>query len=329
MRPARTALYETADPFVVNLCRFAQEGGYRRLVVVLQSKEPLDRIMAGRYREECVARKIQLTLLEDAYRRPTRYEQSLRIPESLEPDTLVVRLRLFRTNLDTIFHTKKGGHRALGIYQERSGDRDVRLPPTSDDPLAGKYDPTLPFPNLVYKMERDMGRGIVFLKASSLENARELVTRQIDRIRPTKLSARVYSSAYHLFEDERGVFAAVHRRPASGRTASLLRPRSRPPDARWSTISVCASDGLHDACSPGVARRNRAGPCALLLGRRCGQRPIRFASPGGGARRREGRSRRRTGPLPRPRSTASRRIPRNEPRDAAGYPSSRADVRPR
>jgi hypothetical protein len=206
MRPARTALYEKEDPFVVNLCRFAQEGGYRRLVVVLQSKEPLDRVMAGRYEKESAARKIQLTLLEDAYRRPSRYEQTLRMPESLEPDTLVVRLRLFRTNLDTVFHSKKGGHRALGIYQQRSGDRDVGLPPTSDEPLAGRYDATQPFPNVVYKMERDMGTGIAFLKASSLEHARELVIREIERRQPTGLSARLYARAYNLGEDPRGVF---------------------------------------------------------------------------------------------------------------------------
>jgi len=206
MRPARTALYTNEDPLVANLCRFAQGGGYRRLVVVLQSKEALGRVMAGRYQEESAARKIQLTLLEDKYRRPTRYEQTLRMPESLEPDTLVVRLRHFGTNLDTVFHTKKGAHRALRVYQERSGDRDVLLPPTSDDPVASEYDPTQPFPNLVYKMERDMGRGIVFLKASSLENARELVARGIERLRPAKLSTRVYLGAYNLFEDSRGVF---------------------------------------------------------------------------------------------------------------------------
>ena len=39
IRPARTALYEKDDPFVVNLCRFAQEGGYRRLVVVLPNNQ--------------------------------------------------------------------------------------------------------------------------------------------------------------------------------------------------------------------------------------------------------------------------------------------------
>jgi hypothetical protein len=207
IRPARSALYETDDPFVVNLCRFAQEGGYRRLVVVWPRDQRVDRIMAGRHGKEAAARKIQLTLLEDAYRRRSRYDQTFRVPESLEPDTLVVRMKLYQTNLDGIFHNKRGSHRALGIYQERSGDRDVRLPPTSDDPVASQYDPRQPFPNLVYKMpERDRGTGIVFLKAPSLKNARELVTRGIEQRRPAKLSDRLNERASQLFDDHRGIF---------------------------------------------------------------------------------------------------------------------------
>ena len=70
IRAARTALYEKDDPFVVNLCRFAQEGRYRRLVVVLTNNQAVDPVMAGRWEQECAARKIRLTLLENAYMRP-------------------------------------------------------------------------------------------------------------------------------------------------------------------------------------------------------------------------------------------------------------------
>jgi len=207
VRPARTALYEKDDPFVVNLCRFAQEGRYRRLIVVLPNNQRIDPIMAGRYDKECAARGIRLTLLENAYMPRSHHDQTFRVPESLEPDTLVVRLKLYGTNLDGVLHSKKGTQRALRIYQERSGDRDVRLAPTSDDPLAGDYDPTRPFPNLVYKMpDRDRGTGIVFLKASSVENARELVTREIERTEPDKWSERLSARASRLFDDQHGIF---------------------------------------------------------------------------------------------------------------------------
>jgi hypothetical protein len=206
IRPARTALYAKDDPFVVNLCRFAQEGGYRRLVIVLQNGQRVDPVMAGRYEEESAGRKIQLTILEDAYLTRSRYAQTYRVPESLDRDTLVVRMKYYRTNLDYVFHSKRGSHRALRIYQERSADRDVRLPTTSDDPVASEYDPRQPFPNLVYKMpERDRGTGVVFLKASSLGNARELVTRAIEQTRPAKLSDQLNVRVVNLFDDHRGL----------------------------------------------------------------------------------------------------------------------------
>jgi hypothetical protein len=207
IRPERTALYEKDDPFVVNLCGFAQEGGYRRLIVVLQNGQRVDPVMARRYEEESAARKMQLTLLEDSYLVPGRYPQTYRVPQSLDPDTLVVRMKNYRTNLDYVVHNKRGSHRALRIYQERSADRDVRLPLTSDDPVSSEYDPGQPFPNLVYKLpERDRKSGVVFLKASSLENARELVSRAVKQIRPTKLSDRLSERVSHLLDDTRGVF---------------------------------------------------------------------------------------------------------------------------
>ncbi len=206
VRPARTALYEKDDPLVVNLCRFAQEGGYRRLVVVMPNNQRADPTMAGRYEKESASWKIQLTLLDDAYLRRSRHDQTFRVPEPLEPDTLVVRMKLYRTNLDEVFHSKRGTHRALRIYQEQSADRDVRLPPISDDPTASPYDPRLPFPNLVYKTERDRGNGLVFLKASSLENARELVTREIEQRRPARWSDRLSEPVDRVFDDHRGVF---------------------------------------------------------------------------------------------------------------------------
>ena len=205
--PARSALYETDDPFVVNLFAFARERGYRRLVVVMPNQSRVDPVMAERYERESAESKIRLTLLEDPYLHRPRYDLTYRVPESPEPDTLVVRMKLYQTNLDDVFHGKRGSHRALRIYQERSPDRDVRLPPISEDPIASEYDPKQPFPNLVYKMpDRDRGNGIVFLKASSLENARELVTREIEDSRPEKLSDRLTGLATRLFEDQGGFF---------------------------------------------------------------------------------------------------------------------------
>jgi hypothetical protein len=202
MWPARSALYEKDDPFVVNLCGFARERGYRRLVVVMPNQSRVDPVIAARWEKESAAREIHLTLLEDPFLHRPRYHTAYRVPEPLEPDTLVVRMKLYRTNLDDVVHGKRGSHRALRIYQERSPDRDVRLPPISDDPIASAYDPRQPFPNLVYKMpDRDRGNGIVFLKASSPGNARELVTREIQESPPENWSDRLNGLAAHLFEE--------------------------------------------------------------------------------------------------------------------------------
>lgn len=206
MRPARTALYENEDPLTVNLSDFARERGYRRLVIVLPNNQRVDPVMARRYEETAAARKIRLTLLEDAFLHRKRYDQTFGVPEALEPDTLVVRTKQFRTNLDSLFHRKTESHRALRIYQERSGDRDVRLAPTSDSPLASEYDPKQPFPNLVYKMpDLDRGTGIVFLKSSSLENARQLVSREIET-RSAGWRERLHRSVGDLHDDHLGVF---------------------------------------------------------------------------------------------------------------------------
>ena len=78
IRPARTALYGDDDPFVVNLSRFAQERGYRRLVLVSPNVLTFDKIAAGRFERECAARKVELTILEDAYVRRSRYGQTFR-----------------------------------------------------------------------------------------------------------------------------------------------------------------------------------------------------------------------------------------------------------
>jgi len=208
IRPARTALYGDDDPFVVNLSRFAQERGYRRLVLVSPNVLTFDKIAAGRFERECAARKVELTILEDAYVRRSRYGQTFRIPSTLEPDTLVVRMKRYGTNLDAVFHSKRGTHRALAIYQERSGDRDVRLAPSSEEPIASEYDAAQPFPNLVYKMpDRDRGSGIVFVKTPSLENVRELVDREVRRTEAAAgLSERLSDRAWRLFDDPHGVF---------------------------------------------------------------------------------------------------------------------------
>src|SRR5262249_55860058 len=108
---------------------------------------------------------------------------------------------------DGVFHSKRGTHRALAIYQERSGDRDVRLAPSSEEPIGSEYDPRQPFPNVVFKMpDRDRGSGIVFIKTPSLEKARELVTGGVKLTDSTRLSERLSERAWRLFDDPRGVF---------------------------------------------------------------------------------------------------------------------------
>src|SRR5262249_26480709 len=59
----------------------------------------------------------------------------------------------------------------------------------------------------VYKMpDRDRGTGIVFLKTSSLDSARELVTREADRTQPARFSERLGERVSRMFDDQHGVF---------------------------------------------------------------------------------------------------------------------------
>jgi hypothetical protein len=116
-------------------------------------------------------------------------------------------MKLYHSNLDHVIHNKRACQKVLADYVARTGDRDVLLPQTSDDPVASEYDAKRPFPNLVYKLpELDLGLGVVFLKAPSLEKARELVTSEIRRRRPGRWSERMNAAASHLFDDRRGIF---------------------------------------------------------------------------------------------------------------------------
>ena len=170
MEPDRAAMYED-DPLATGLLDFAKKGGYRHLVVVL-SAPPFDPRTDARLVEGARRRGIALTLLAEAFERRTQWERRHGAPETLERDTLVVRIRHYRTTLDYLLQDKRGSARALSEYARTQGDPGALLPESSAAPPPVAYGGDEPFPNLVYKLpELDAGFGVYFLKAESPEHA--------------------------------------------------------------------------------------------------------------------------------------------------------------
>lgn len=188
----RTRLYER-DPFVCNLFRSARDGGYRQLVI-MAGNSSIEDLMAQQCEEMSRALGIPVRIVEDAFR-PSRFEYSCGIPEIKARDTLVVRINYYRSNLDHLFQHKAASYRALQRYKEQTGDPDLLLPPTSLDPAVADYAPQEAFPNVVFKFpERDHGKGVFFLKASSPEHARLLAAESVRNIQHPDLTSRLYAA---------------------------------------------------------------------------------------------------------------------------------------
>ncbi len=171
----RAALYEH-DPFVENMLDCAAEGGFRRLVIVDGNSEGIDPATAQRYESGASRRNIELTLVDRENVAGSRFLRSYLVPDISTTDTLVIRTKAYPTALDFVVDEKGATHGALSKYLAGHPDPDLLLPPSTAQPELGQVDADDPFPNLVYKMpELDQGRGVIMLKARSVEHARELI----------------------------------------------------------------------------------------------------------------------------------------------------------
>ena len=206
LRPERTALYDR-DPFVANLLEFVKARGYRHLIVMTGNVTHVDDLMAKQYEEGAAAHKIGLTILEDAYLPKKTYSQCHGVPPLNEGGTLFMRIRLYRTSLDSLLQHKRASRQALEMYKQRSADPDLRLVPTGLAPILDNTAPDTPWPNLVYKFpERDSGSGLIFLKAASREHARTLVREALSSTPRKSFVAKLKERMPQWIDDHSGIF---------------------------------------------------------------------------------------------------------------------------
>ncbi len=220
LRLQRTALYER-DPFVSNLVEFATMQGYRHVIIVGNNGTGVDALMAAQYSEEAATRGLKLTLVEDAFLPLSGDAQSFALPRLDKGETLIVRIKLYRTSLDHLFQHKQASSRALEVYKRHFSDDAFHLPITRSEPVLAHVDVQEPFPNLVYKLpEHDGGKGIIFVKSLDPEHARSVLTRARHENRSRRLLARLAT----LFEDASGVYQPYVRAPLlEGRRLYIIR----------------------------------------------------------------------------------------------------------
>lgn len=202
MSRTRSALYDR-DPIVKNLVEFAAENGFRNLIILYNTSSYMNEGMARQYEEEALARKLRLTIVEDAYL-PSRsgYLQSYGVPSFDSHDTLVARTKYYHTSLDYLFQHKHASIRALTVYKQRTSDPALLVPRISAEPVLGDVGPEDPFPDLVFKLpERDEGKGVIFLKAGSQGHATTILQDAVRRNRPRGFVDRLYSR----MEDRNGL----------------------------------------------------------------------------------------------------------------------------
>jgi hypothetical protein len=182
LRAQRSALYHR-DPFITNLLNFVRAKGYQNLIVMTHAH--LDKQMVKQFEDGAAAHKIRLTIVPDPNLHKTADGQSYGVPPLHAGGTLVVRVKMYPTSLDFLFHHKLASRRALGLYERRTAEPTLLLPPTGLQPSLDKINPDEPFPNLVYKLpEGGQGKEVVFLKATSLEHAHALIYEAHRLLRP-------------------------------------------------------------------------------------------------------------------------------------------------
>jgi hypothetical protein len=199
-------LYEE-NPLVPNLVNFAAERGYRRILFLIGTSTIPN--MVAELKRTAAARGLSAGFLEDAFRPRFGYQRTVEVPQ-VEPDTLLVRNRHYRTSLDYILQNKRATNRAIRIYQQESGDTSFRVPISTAEPCPGPADPRDPYPNLVFKFpERDRCEGVFFLKATSPSHAWELLAETLEAAPRREAVSRIYAR----LDDQQGVFQPFIRTP--------------------------------------------------------------------------------------------------------------------
>jgi hypothetical protein len=202
LRLERTALYDQ-DPFISRLLDFASTQGYRHLVILAGNSSRIDALMTKQYEDGAAARKLKLTLIEDAFLPYSDQARSFSIPAFQHDKTLVVRIKYYHTSLDYVLQHKWASNYALKKYKAFSAEPLLLLPPVGHEPLLGTCSLDEPFPNLVYKFpERDSGAGVLFFKATSPAHAQSLLTEARLLFRPKDLGGRLFA----LQEDHHGLY---------------------------------------------------------------------------------------------------------------------------
>ena len=200
LRFERNLVYDR-DPFVVGLLKFASLENYRHLVLLANNASRVNKLMEQHLQDESRILGLKLTIVEDSGLNHSVHLQSYGIPAIVDDQTLVARIKFYHTSLDYLFHHKTASYKALDTYNRHFPDPAILLP-NCDSQLEfqdGVADD--PFPNLVYKFpERDNGRGVQFLKAPSIDDAKALIQKK-HRLRAMSTFAKVYA----LIDDHAGL----------------------------------------------------------------------------------------------------------------------------
>jgi hypothetical protein len=214
MSNTRSSMYDR-DPYVNNMIAFATENGYRHLMIIFNKSSNMNRMMAEQFKAEAASRGVRLTIVEDAYLPKSSFRRSYFVPPVDSEKTLVVRTKCFPTSLDHLFDNKIACERALELYRKRFPSAHLLLPASGREPPPDIFDDAAPFPNLVYKMpERDAGKGVFFLKATSPDHARKILAEIVRMDRPKNFIDRLYS----FVENHNGLYQQYIRSPLlSGR----------------------------------------------------------------------------------------------------------------
>jgi hypothetical protein len=201
LRTERNLVYDR-DPFVVGLLKFASRENYRHLVLLANNASRVNKLMEQHLQDESKSFGLKLTIVEDSGLDHSVHLQSYGIPAIVDDRTLVARIKFYHTSLDYLFHHKTASYKVLDTYKRNFPDPAILLPNCDHSQLEFRdWVTDDPFPNLVYKFpERDNGRGVHFLKARSIDDAKALMQKK-HRLHATS----IFAKAYALMDDHVGL----------------------------------------------------------------------------------------------------------------------------
>ena len=206
LRFERNLVYDR-DPFVVGLLKFASRENYRHLVLLANNASRVNKLMEQHLQDESRILGLKVTIVEDSILNNSVHLQSYGIPAIVDDQTLVARIKFYHTSLDYLFHHKTASYKALDTYRRNFPDPAILLPTCDSQLELRDWVADDPFPNLVYKFpERDNGRGVHFLKARSIDDAKALIQKK-HRLHATSSLTKLYA----LIDDHTGLLQSYIR----------------------------------------------------------------------------------------------------------------------